>query len=342
MTKTLVKNGSFVSEAGLLNIDLFLDGPSSVTVIHRETEEESPVPDTIIDATGLLIFPGFIDCHVHFREPGFPHKATMKSEAASALAGGVTTVCEMPNTNPPTVTVAALADKVRRAANVDLDIRFFFGVTEEIHLQELVRLWTSDAEELQRLKARCSGVKVYLDHSTGNQKVESSLVPDIFKACAEHGIPLVAHCEDPDMNAAAKEANTRTDIAAHSDMRPAESEAKAIAYAIGLAKQFGTPLHVAHLSTKQGAELVAKAKQDDVTVTCEVAPHHLFLSTDDYPELGTLMKMNPPIRTKDHVEALWQGIADGTIDCIATDHAPHTLEEKRTDPPLNAPSGVQA
>lgn len=292
-------------------------------------------------------FPGLIDCHVHFREPGLTHKATMASEARAARAGGVHTVCEMPNTIPPTVTVAAFADKVRRAAEItDLDIRFFFGVTQGEHLAALIDLWSGSSEELQRLKAHCSGVKVYLDHSTGNQGVESGIIGDIFEACAKYRIPLIAHCEDPAINTEAAEqildavGSGPQDVALHTLMRPAMSEAKSIAVAIDLVRTHGTAFHVAHLSTREGIELVRDAKREGLPVTCEVAPHHLFLTTDDYGTLGTLGKMNPPLRTPDNQGALWAGIADGTVDCIATDHAPHTLEEKRAGEPLKAPSGV--
>ena len=304
----------------------------------------------------LLHFPRLIDCHVHFREPGLEHKGTMATEAAAAKAGGVGTVCEMPNTVPPTVTVAALAEKVRRATKIkDCDIRFFFGVTEPKHLIALRNIWIKKDFELQRLKKHCAGVKMYLDHSTGNQKAEAGVLDEAFKLCGGLKIPLVAHCEDADMNAAALQKNKRKDIAAHSVIRSPASEAKSIADAITRAKKFNTKFHVAHLSTAKGLDLVRKAKGEGVSVTCEVAPHHLFLTTNDYEALGTLGKMNPPLRSAEDRDALWVGIADGTVDCIATDHAPHTLEEKgvlvgarhalplqNVDnfPPLQAPSGV--
>lgn len=297
--------------------------------------------DERIDAQGCLIFPGLIDCHVHFREPGLEHKATMQSEAASALAGGVTTVCEMPNTDPTTSTVAALADKVRRAEEIPgFDMRFFFGITKPEHLVTLQELWTGTSDELVRLKERCCGVKIYLDHSTGNQKAGDDVIEDVFVACGELDIPLVAHCEDPVLNATAASRNSSTNVSAHSLMRPPESEERSIDFALNLALKHQTPFHVAHLSTKQGLLLIQKAKSQSPLISCEVAPHHLFLSTDDYERLGTLGKMNPPLRTKDHCEALFQGLNDRVIDCVATDHAPHTLEEKQSGEPLKAPSGV--
>jgi len=293
----------------------------------------------------IITLPGLIDCHVHFREPGFEHKSTMASEAISAKKGGIACVCEMPNTNPPCTTVEAFADKVKRAAGIsDCDIRFFFGVTEAEHLEELKDLWVNHPE----LKERCSGVKLYLDHSTGNQKVDGGIVEEIFITCKELGIPLIAHCESPEINESAEkflrgkaeDSVIDSDVSLHSLMRPAASEAESIAYAISLVQKHGTPFHVAHLSTAQGIGLVKAAKEDGLPVTCEVSPHHLFLSIEDYKTLGTLGKMNPPLRSKQDQQALWKGIEDGTVDCIATDHAPHTLKEKSAEPPMSAPSGV--
>jgi len=289
-----------------------------------------------------LRLPGLIDCHVHFREPGGEQKETMATGARSARAGGVLTVCDMPNTSPPTVTVRALEDKVLRAAQVkDCDIRFFFGATKREHLDELKRLWTD--QKLHSLKARCAGLKVYMDHSTGNQGMEESLIPEAFKLCAELSIPLVAHCEDPEINRRATEELKQKDITAHSLMRPPESEERAVARVIELASQYGTHTHATHISSRDAMTLIRTAKANGVPITCDVTPHHLFLTIDDYAKLRTLAKMNPPlrsIRSAAHQSALWAAIADGTVDCIASDHAPHTLAEKQTADPLKAPSGV--
>ena len=338
MKKTLISGGSLVKESSIDVADVLIGVDGKIENVAAKIQDHKDAE--VIDAKGLLLFPLLIDCHVHFREPGLTHKATMATEAAAALAGGVGCVCEMPNTIPPTVTVAALADKVRTAAKVDgCVIKFFFGVTEALHLAALKELWTSDAMEMKRLKIHCCGVKLYLDHSTGNQKANDDVIEDVFKTCAELKIPLVAHCEDPAMNAKFDIAG-KSDVALHSVRRPAESEAKSVAEAIALAKKYGTPFHVAHLSTKGALEYVRKAKKEKLSVTCEVSPHHLFLSTDDYGTLGTLGKMNPPLRSKDDQKSLWEALKDGTVDCIATDHAPHTLEEKKTGNPLEAPSGV--
>lgn len=289
-----------------------------------------------------VTIPRLIDCHVHFREPGLEHKATMETEAASAWAGGVGTVCEMPNTNPPTVTIAALADKVRRASEVEnVDMRFFFGATDIAHVHALAELLEGTSEEMQRLRARCCGLKLYFDHSTGNQKASQQVIEEAFQLCAKHKFPIIAHCEDAELNDAAKASHSaKTSIETHSLNRPPEAEAKSVEHGIALAKKYDTAFHVAHISTVAGVQAVRMAKKEGLKVTCEVTPHHLFLTTDDYAGLGTLAKMNPPLRSRIHQHALWEGIADGTIDCVSTDHAPHTLEEKNAENPLNAPSGV--
>lgn len=275
----------------------------------------------------VVTLPGLIDCHVHFREPGLEHKATMETEALAARLGGVMTVCEMPNTNPPTTTIHALKDKVERAKRVkDSDIRFFFGITDVCHLKELEELWTDDTH--RDVRERCPGVKLYFDHSTGNQKVDAAITKDVFRLCAEFHIPLVAHCEDAGINERAPR-------------RPPESEERSVANAIEYAKKLHTRLHIAHLSTAQGLILVQQAKRDGISVTCEAAPHHLFLSMSDEERLGPFGRMNPPLRTRDHQEALWEGMMGGTIDCIATDHAPHTREEKNSNHPPKGVPGVE-
>ncbi len=328
----LITNARQVDRTERINV--FLDH-EKISILKPT---DTMTADETIDATELLLLPGLIDCHVHFREPGYEHKSTMQTEALAAFHGGVTTVCEMPNTSPPTVSIDALKDKIARGKNLPIDIRFFFGITEQAHLDALVELFTN--EKHREIRSRCSGVKIYFEHSTGNQKIESSLIESVFKACAEHDITLVGHCESSTIIAKSGERVVGSDIAVHSEMRPPEAEAEAIRYAITLTQKYGTRFHVAHLSTKQGADLIRQAKADHVFVTCEVAPHHLFLSTDDYKTLGAFGKMNPPLRSMEHVTALWEAIADGTVDCIATDHAPHTIEEKKNPDPLKAPSGV--
>ncbi|OGJ62660.1 hypothetical protein A3A67_01860 [Candidatus Peribacteria bacterium RIFCSPLOWO2_01_FULL_51_18] len=339
MKKTLIRGGKIVSSSGTIETDVLIS-------VNKEIEELKPKINPpknaeVIEAAGRLIYPLLIDCHVHFREPGMEYKATMESESAAALNGGIGTVCEMPNTIPPTVTVVALADKVRRAAKIDgLNIKFFFGVTEPAHLQELRNLWTGDSLEHRRLRRHCPGVKLFMDHSTGDLRAEGDVIASVFETCAELKIPLVAHCEDPETNAEAKKSVTATDIGAHALLRPPESEVRALEKALAFTAKYSVSLHIAHLSTREGAELVRSAKNDGLKVTCEVTPHHLFFTSDDYSDLGTFIKVNPAIAGVEHRDALWQAVLDGTVDCIASDHAPHTLQEKRNTEPLKAPSGI--
>lgn len=311
--------------------------PVSLFIDRGQIHFEEKSADETIDGSVLLALPGLIDCHVHFREPGYEHKGTIKSESLAAFHGGVTLVCEMPNTNPPTTTIEALKQKIALTKDAQIDLRFFFGITERKHLEEVKKLF-SDPKHSE-LKKRCAGIKIYFEHSTGNQKIDVKLLPDVFQTCKELSIPLVGHCEDSGVISHAAR-RIAQGIAAHSVLRPPEAEAAAIMHAIELSKPHKTPFHIAHLSTKQGAELVRQAKHDGLPITCEVAPHHLFLTADDYASLGPLAKMNPPLRTGDHLEALWAAITDHTIDCIATDHAPHTFKEKHPKDPLQAPSGV--
>ncbi len=345
MKKTLLRGGIVVFSHEKKRKDILIDITGTILEIDDSIHLAPHDTDTI-DVTGLLLFPLLIDCHVHFREPGLTHKGTMKSESLSALQGGVGLVCEMPNTIPPTVTIDALRDKVERSLSADgAALRFFFGATDLSHLKELETLWTDHSLDMRRLQSHCSGLKLFFDHSTGNQGIDLPFAEAAFKLCATHHIPVVAHCEDPLMNREAFDrvlaTMTEEKVALHSAMRPPESEAKAIETAIALVRKYGTQLHIAHLSTRQGVELLRSAKKEGLSISAEVTPHHLFLTEDDYALLGTRVKMNPPLRTEEHRKALWDGIADGTIDCIATDHAPHTIEEKTNEhAPLSTPSGV--
>jgi len=328
MSSLLIKNGMIVTDAGEKSSDILIrDG-----VVESLAPELSVEADEIIDAENHLLFPGLIDCHVHFREPGYEEAEDMESGAESARSGGVTTACDMPNTKPATSTRAALEDKRHRAMRVkNFDLRFFFNVSKTEDLRELEKIDPKDI----------AGVKLYFDHSTGNLGADAEAIEGAFKLCGERNIPVVVHAENAAVNEAARKKNTQSDIAAHSLNRPPESEMEATDEAIALAKKHGAALHIAHVSTRGALNLIRDAKADRLPVTCEVAPHHLFLTIDDYNHLGTKGKMNPPLRTRDHVEALWEGIGDRTVDVISTDHAPHTLEAKLVSPRVApSPAGV--
>lgn len=265
----------------------------------------------------------------------------MRSEGSSALAGGVTTACDMPNTDPPTVTIDAFADKVRRAEGAPIDMRFFFGMTAPEHMEQLRTLLEARDEVSAKLRESLCGVKIFLEHSTGNQRIDKGMISDVFRMCADYNVLLMAHCEDAEMNALEEKRHAGIkDVVMHSVVRPADSEAKSIEESIGRARRFNTRFHIAHITTSFGVDLLRAAKAEGLSVTGEATTHNLFATTDDYKTLGTRIKMNPPIRSQDHRDALWRGIADRTIDIVATDHAPHTVEEKSNPEPLKAPSGV--
>lgn len=323
MASLLLTGGIIVHSTGEQYADVLIEDGTVKKIGSQLSSDNCPS----LEIKGQMLFPGLIDCHVHFREPGLTHKGNMRSESEAARAGGVTTVCEMPNTVPPTVTVAALADKVDRSRAIKAcDIRFFMGATEKNHLLALRDIWRGESAGFHKLKERCCGLKLYFDHSTGDQGAAREVLEEAFRLCGVLNIPIVCHCEDPEID--------------RNTLRPPESEITAVALALDLARGHETHVHIAHLSTRKGVDLVREAKKEGVSATCEVAPHHLFLTTEDEMSLGTLGKVNPPLRSQGDRDALWEGIADGTVDCIASDHAPHTLEEKRQTDPLAVPSGI--
>jgi len=286
----------------------------------------------------MIVFPRLVDCHVHFREPGLEWKGDLMTESTAAYFGGISVVCEMPNTNPPTQTVAALQDKIARAqrATEYCDARFFFGATNASHLVELENLWTNP--ELAETKKRCSGLKLFLDNSTGDMKADDDVLSAAFALCGKLGITLVAHCEHAPTNNSYCITIPYTGPATHSLRRPPLSETRSIIAAIDLARVHKTKLHIAHLSTADGLEAVRCARAEGILVTCEVTAHHLFLSTSYYDCCGAKVKVNPPIRALSDRNALWEAVFRGDVDCFCTDHAPHTIAEKNDT--KNPPSGI--
>ena len=315
--KTLIHNASV---NGIPNSWILFDRRLILAV--GTGSESLPEADETIDADGAMLLPGAIDTHVHFREPGLTHKATMATESRAALAGGVTTWFDMPNTKPPTVTLSAIEEKQKIAADTAVgNGAFFIGLTND-NLDEV----------LQADFTVVPGVKVFMGSSTGNMLVddESTLV----KAFKTVKTPIVVHAEDETTIArekarAIEKYGPKPPVEVHSEIRPAEACVKATAHAIDLARATGARLHVAHLSTADEVELIRRAKAEGVKVTAEVSPSHLLFTTDDYAQLGARIKMNPSIKTAADRDALRQGLLDGTIDMIATDHAPHLLAEKQ-------------
>ena len=277
-----------------------------------------------IDATGLTLLPGVIDPQVHFREPGLEHKEDLFTASCACARGGVTSFLEMPNTRPLTTTQAALDDKLQRAADKCLvNYGFFIGATPE-NLPDLLDAHPS------------CGIKIFMGSMHGQLLVDEEAVLDPIFA---KGTRLIAvHAEDQArINQRRKEFAGITEPAIHSKIQDNQAALNATQLALKLSKKYQRRLHILHLSTAEEAELLREDKPS--WVTAEVTPQHLLLNTSAYEKIGTLAQMNPPLRSPHDNEVLWQALLDGVIDFIATDHAPHTLEEKAKGYP-NTPSGM--
>ncbi len=277
-----------------------------------------------IDATGLTLLPGVIDPQVHFREPGLEHKEDLFTASCACARGGVTSFLEMPNTRPLTTTQAALDDKLQRAADKCLvNYGFFIGATPE-NLPDLLDAHPS------------CGIKIFMGSMHGQLLVDEEAVLDPIFA---KGTRLIAvHAEDQArINQRRKEFAGITEPAIHSKIQDNQAALNATQLALKLSKKYQRRLHILHLSTAEEAELLREDKPS--WVTAEVTPQHLLLNTSAYEKIGTLAQMNPPLRSPHDNEVLWQALLDGVIDFIATDHAPHTLEEKAKAYP-NTPSGM--
>src|SRR5437868_4584100 len=280
----------------------------------------------VFEAKGLHVLPGVIDTQVHFREPGNEHKEDLETGSRAAVLGGVTGVFEMPNTNPPTTTRAAIEDKLARAKNrMHCDYAFYAGATPAN---------VGALGELERLPGVC-GVKAFLGSSTGTLLLNH---PDDILAALKSGTRRMAvHSEDEDRLNARKSFQVKDDPRSHPVWRDAETARASTERVIRLAKMAGRRLHVLHVTTLDELPLLAEA-HDFVTV--ETTPQHLTLAAPEcYERLGTYVQMNPPIRTAEHCEALWKAVGEGLIDVIGSDHAPHTREEKDKTYP-DTPSGM--
>ncbi|NEP61513.1 MAG: dihydroorotase [Symploca sp. SIO2G7] len=290
---------------------------------------ESEIPpstrvDKEIDANGLTLLPGVIDPQVHFREPGLEHKEDLFSASCACAKGGVTSFLEMPNTRPPTITQAALDDKLQRSADHCLvNYGFFIGATPE------------NLPALREAQPAC-GIKIFMGSAHGNLLVDHEAVLEPIFAQGDRLIAV--HAED---QARIRERREQfagiTDPAIHSQIQDNQAAVNATKLALKLSKKYQRRLHILHLSTGEEAELLRQDKPS--WVTTEVTPQHLLLNSNAYEKIGTLAQMNPPLRSPNDNQVLWQALLDGVIDFIATDHAPHTLEEKAKDYP-NTPSGM--
>ncbi len=321
MADLILKGGTLVNHDGVGARDLAIHEGRIVGVGDLG---EFSAAETL-DCAGLHILPGVIDSQVHLREPGLEHKEDLESGGRAAVKGGVTSVFEMPNTKPLTATEATLADKVRRATNrMYCDFAFYMGGTRENANQ------LADFEKLPG----CAGIKVFMGSSTGELLVEDD--EGVARILAQTNRRAAFHSEDEYRLRQRLSEQVAGNPASHPVWRDAEAARLCTERLVRIARKQRKRIHVLHVSTAEEMPLLA-ANKDVATV--EVTPHHLTLSSDDYARLGTLLQMNPPVRSKEHQRAIWQALQSGIVDVLGSDHAPHTLEEK-TKPYPNSPSGM--
>jgi dihydroorotase len=287
-----------------------------------------------IEARGLTLLPALIDPHVHFRTPGFEHKENWITAARAAIHGGITTVFDMPNTFPTTITLERLLEK---KAIIDDQLKKT-GVP--IHYGLYLGASKNHFDEIHRCKPLIVGIKLFMGSSTGDLLIDDpSSLHAIFSLAASHDLLLAVHAEDEALIQERKKLFESNHPRDHSRIRNEEVALRATETAIELSRLYKTRLYLLHIGTSQELEVIAKAKREGLPIYAETTPHHLFLTTDAYETLGTSVQMNPPIRSQEHVNALWDAIREGVIDTIGSDHAPHTKEEK-AKPYGQAPSGI--
>jgi dihydroorotase len=317
----LIKNIRIVNE-GKIQV-------GDVLIKHGKIDKIAPVIEspgtncTEINGEGKFLLPGVIDDQVHFREPGLTHKANIYTEARAAVAGGVTSFMEMPNTVPPAFTLDLLENKYRIAAETSIaNYSFYIGTSNENALEAL---------RANEHKNDICGIKIFMGSSTGNLLVDNPLT--LERVFSDSELLIATHCEDErvikENLARVKSQNRELRAADHPIIRDAEACFESSFYAVQLAKKYDTRLHILHISTERELQLFSNMLPlKEKRITAEVCVHHLHFTSDDYELLGNRIKCNPAIKAPQNREALWMGLLDDRLDVIATDHAPHTLEEK--------------
>ena len=326
--KLIIKNATIVNEGSSFKSDVLIEKG----IIKKIASQITVLADKIIDANGLHLIPGIIDDQVHFREPGLTHKADIYTESKAAVAGGITSFMEMPNTKPQTLTRELLEEKFKIGDQKSLANFTFFMGASNTNLEEVLK---TDPKNV-------GAIKIFMGSSTGNMLVNKrNILEKIFK---KSKCLIAVHCEDE--NIIQKNTKKFKDqfgdnipIELHPKIRSEQACYSSSSFAVGLAKKYNTRLHVFHLSTEKEIQLFNnEIPLSKKRITSEVCIHHLFFNSKDYKKKGTLIKWNPAIKEKSDQEALLQGLLDNKIDVIATDHAPHTLKEKNNNY-SNAPSG---
>jgi dihydroorotase len=330
MNTVLIKNANIVNEGTIFNGDVLIQNEVIVDIAESISAKSSETQ--IIYAEGKYLLPGLIDDQVHFREPGLTHKATIESESKAAIAGGITTFIEMPNTVPQATTIELLEEKFEIAKNTSwANYSFMFGGTND-NLEEILKV---DPKKVAALK-------LFLGSSTGNMLVDDpKVIEEIF---SKTKLLIAVHCEDEEtiknnLETHIQKYGEDIPMDRHHLIRSEEACYLSSSRAIALAKKTGARLHVFHLSTAKETELFDnKLPLEKKKITAEVCIHHLWFTDKDYKEKGTFIKWNPAVKTEKDRDGLWKALLDDRIDVIATDHAPHTIEEKK-NVYTKAPSG---
>ena len=329
MQTILIKNGQIINRGTIKVADILIRNGRIERIDHQIDAQA----DREINAEGLLVMPGIIDDQVHFREPGLTHKADLYTEPRAAVAGGTTSFMEMPNTKPPATTQEKLEEKYQTAAVKSLaNYSFFMGASND-NLDEVLRTNNQTV----------CGVKVFMGSSTGNMLVdEPTTLEGLFAKCP---MLIATHCEDEaTIRANAAQAKAKygenVPIHLHPEIRSVQGCLLSSSMAVDLAKKHNTRLHILHISTANELDLFTNAiPLEQKRITSEVCVHHLYFNADDYATKGTQIKCNPAVKGPEHQSALFPALLDNRLDIIATDHAPHTWEEKQGTY-FNAPSGV--
>ncbi|MCQ8890381.1 dihydroorotase [Pseudoalteromonas carrageenovora] len=328
MKSQLIKNAQIVNEGKTQRADVRITNQFIERIAPNIAASEN---DDVIDAQGAYLLPGMIDDQVHFREPGLTHKGSILTESRAAVAGGITSYMEMPNVNPSTTNKAALEEKYAIAEQHSYaNYSFYLGATEH-NLDDIKAL---DPKKV-------CGVKVFMGASTGNLLVENpEALEGIFRECP---VLIVTHCEDGKTisknNQRYEQQGIVPSITDHPKIRDAEACYASSSYAVSLARKYNAQLHVLHITTEKELSLFTKGDIANKSITAEACVHHLYFSEQDYKALGNLIKCNPAIKANTDRDALINAVKNNQIDIIATDHAPHTWQEKQTDY-VNAPAGL--
>ena len=330
MNKVLIKNAQIVNEGIITEADVFIENDLIVEIAYSISAKTGDTQ--IIEANGKYLIPGMIDDQVHFREPGLTHKATIATESKAAVAGGITSFIEMPNTVPQATTIEKLEEKFLIAKKTSwANYSFMFGGTND-NLEEILKV---DEHKV-------AGLKLFLGSSTGNMLVDNpKVLEEIF---SKTNLLISVHCEDEktiknNLEKYLKEFGDDIPIEMHPKIRSAEACYLSSSKAIELAKKTGARLHVFHLSTEKETHLFSNKKPlAEKKITAEVCVHHLWFTEEDYKAKGTKIKWNPAVKSQKDKDGLWKALLDDRLDVIATDHAPHTLEEKNNGY-NKAPSG---